>query len=96
MAKFRPSFHPKFHEIDRNNYLDSSIYVLVTSFCALPLVDMADGEIATGRSPEKQDKEEEEMEEEDPGEDLYEVERVIGKSKIKVSFFSSFVCLFSS
>ena len=57
---------------------------------------MADGEIATGRSPEKQDKEGKEMEEEDPGEDLYEVERVIGKSKIKVSFFSSFVCLFSS
>ena len=57
---------------------------------------MADGEIAAGRSPEKQDKEEEEMEEEDAGEDLYEVERVIGKSKIKVRLFSPRVFVFSS
>ena len=48
---------------------------------------MADGEIAAGRSPEKLDEEDEKMENEEAVEDLYEVERVIGKSKIKVRLF---------
>ena len=50
---------------------------------------MADRETAPSRSPEKDDEEDPEMEQEDEQEALYEVERVIGKSKIKVSVFSS-------
>ena len=50
---------------------------------------MADRETAPGRSPEKQDDEDSEMDKEDEEGALYEVERVIGKSKIKVSLFSS-------
>ena len=69
--------------------IDSPISVLVTSFCALPLVDMADRETAAGRSPESREKEAEEMEKDDEEEELFEVERVIGKSKIKVSIFLS-------
>ena len=50
---------------------------------------MADRETAPSRSPEKDDEEDPEMGQEDEQEALYEVERVIGKSKIKVSSFSS-------
>ena len=50
---------------------------------------MADRETAPSRSPEKDDEEDPEMEQEDEQEALYEVERVIGKSKIKVSSFLS-------
>lgn len=48
---------------------------------------MADGETAAGRSPEKEGKGDEKMDILNEEGDLYEVERVIGRSKIKVSLF---------